>query len=53
MGAEWQAVAELVEQWAPGVAVVEHDGEVAVAVAQDVGGVLVVEVDTVNEPACR
>jgi hypothetical protein len=47
MGPEWEAIAELVEQWEPGVAVVEEDGEVAVAVASDVDGVLTVEVGLV------
>lgn len=37
--AEWEAVAELVERWADGVAVVDD----VVAIARHVDGVLVVE----------
>ena len=44
---EWEAAAEVIEAWRPGVAVAGD----AVAVATEVDGVLVVEVDTVNEPA--
>lgn len=50
MGPEFEAIAEVVERWEPGVAVVESDGEVAVAVASEVDGVLVVEVESVAAP---
>lgn len=43
--AMWRAVAEVVEQWAPGVAVEAEGAAVAVAVAQMVAGVLVIDVD--------
>lgn len=44
---EFEAIAEVVEAWEPGVAVVGD----AVATAQDVDGVLTVEVETVQQPS--
>lgn len=56
MGAEWQAVAELVEQWEPGVVVVDTPLGSAVGIATVVDGVLIVEVAALPVeafPSCR
>jgi hypothetical protein len=48
--ATWLAVAEVVEQWEPGVATASVDDSAAVAIAHHVDGVLVVECLALDDP---